>query len=533
LRLTPTRSSLGIALKAFLLPAAICLVVLSPSGTIDATAKIQWIQFKDGHLFYGTDQFGNRIPDFSTAGYEGGGAIIPRIPVRSTLDPLPDGDDTPRIQQAIDALASQPLDENGFRGALLLHAGTYRIGGTINLNGSGIVLRGAGNGTDGTILAAQGLPRTLIRVGGVGSWQPAGPRHRIMDKYVPIGVNTITVDDDHDLKIGDRVVVDWAMDAPFIHLIGMDRIPERKDGQTVRQWEPGMGLKFDRTIVAVEHTSEGERITLDASLTNGMYRAQGPTVWRYTFSERVSHVGIEDLRTDGTAFEKTADVANTETRFDALFASYDSVENAWMRDLVLTHFSRIVNIEQYARAVSIERIQGTDINFPEDRAVPHAFGIDGQQSLIEDCHISGSYSHVWMTQSRVAGPNVFRSCSAKGTHLDAGPHERWATGTLYDELRIEGSIGIQNRSNLGTGHGWAGANNVLWNCEASSYVIEMPPVAYNWAFGTKGSLENLQTQRREIRRGQQSGNAWGQIISPGKHVLPESLYEEQLKERLH
>ena len=531
-------------LKIFFLVVAICLLVLSPSITIDAASKVQWIQFKNGHLFYGTDQFGNRIPDFSTAGYEGGAGAIPGIPVRSTLDPLPDGDDTPRIQQAIDALASQPLDEKGFRGAVPLHPGTYRIAGVIKLNASGIVLRGAGNGANGTVLLAQGMPRALIRVGGIGSWQPAGPRHKILDKYVPIGVNTITVDDDHDLKIGDRVIVDWAMDAPFIHVIGMDRIPKRKDGQTVRQWEPGMGLKFDRTIVALEHTSDGERITLDASLTNGMYRAQGPTVWRYTFSGRVSHVGIEDLRTDGSAFEKTPNFANPETRdendrfvgggyFNALFASYDAVENAWMRNVVLTHYSRIVSIEQFARAVSIVHIQGIDINAPETSAPPHAFGIDGQQSLIEDCHVTGSYNHVWMTQSRVAGPNVFRACSAKGTHLDAGPHERWATGTLYEELQIEGAINIQNRSNMGTGHGWAGANNVLWNCEASSYVIEMPPIAYNWAFGTKGALENLQTQRKEVRRGEQSGNAWGQIISPGKHVLPESLYEEQMKERLH
>jgi len=39
---------------------------------------------------------------------------------------------------------------------------------------------------------------------------------------------------------------------------------------------------------------------------------------------------------------------------------------------------------------------------------------------------------------------------------------RVSRGTLYEELQIEGSINIQNRSNLGTGHGWAGANNVLW-----------------------------------------------------------------------
>lgn len=77
-----------------------------------------------------------------------------------------------------------------------------------------------------------------------------------------------------------------------------------------------------------------------------------------------------------------------------------------------------------------------------------------------------------------------------------------------------------NRNSMGTGHGWAGANNVLWNCESDSYQVETPAVAYNWAFGVKGSLTSPQM-----------GMPQGQIISSGKHVLPQSLYQQQLQER--
>jgi hypothetical protein len=527
-----------------LLAVAASVAALGLWVRIEAKAPKNWIEFKGGRLIYGEDQLGNRIPDFSTAGYGGGGVEIPSVPVRGTLDPVPSVDDTARIQAAIAAIAQLPLDERGFRGALLLHAGTYRIAGTMKLNASGIVLRGDGNGKDGTILVAEGMPRTVIRVAGEGRWEEAGPRHAILGAYVPVGANTILVDDDHDLKVGDTIIVEWAMDALFIQTIGMDRIPPRKDGRTVRQWEPGMGLKFDRRIVAVEHTDKGERITLDAPLTNGMYRMQGATVWRYKFPGRIAHAGIENLRTDGSAFENTKDFGTPQTLdendrfvgggyFDALFAAFDAVENAWMRNVVVTHYPRIVSMEALARAVTVEHIKGVDINTPETRAPAHAFGIDGEQSLVQDCNITGAFNHVWMTQSRVAGPNVFRNCSAKGVHLDAGPHERWATGTLYEGLHIEGSIDIQNRSNMGTGHGWAGAYNVLWNCETGSYVVESPPIAYNWAFGVKGSLENADAERKSVRRGQGGGNPPGQIISAGKHVEPESLYEEQLKERLH
>lgn len=135
--------------------------------------------------------------------------------------------------------------------------------------------------------------------------------------------------------------------------------------------------------------------------------------------------------------------------------------------------------------------------------------------------MTGDFNHVWMTQARVAGPDVFYNCTAKGYHLDAGPHQRWATGVLYDNLRIQGAINVINRNSMGTGHGWAGANSVLWNCEAESYQVETPTVAYNWAFGVKGELKPPQFGMPE-----------GQIVSSGKHVEPKSLYQQQLQERL-
>ena len=119
---------------AVVLAIAALVAALAARARIEAKPPKNWIEFKGGRLIYGEDQLGNRIPDFSTAGYGGGGVEIPNVPVRGTLDPVPSGDDTPRIQAAIAAIAQLPLGENGFRGALLLHAGTYRIAGTVKLN---------------------------------------------------------------------------------------------------------------------------------------------------------------------------------------------------------------------------------------------------------------------------------------------------------------------------------------------------------------------------------------------------------------
>jgi len=528
--------------RAFaLLPVMLALLFISTLRPIGAfagkpeKAHVRWIEFENGKLVYGSDQFGNRVPDFSSVGYETGLKPIPDIATKTALDPAPSGDDTPRIQAAIDELARQPLDANGFRGALLLRAGLYRITGTIQLNASGIVLRGSGTGEHDTLLVTEGMPHTVLSIGGGGEWQHAGPTHAVLDTYAPIGSSVLTVDDDHDLKAGDRVIVQWSMTSAFIHMIGMDEIPSRRDGRAVVQWPTSMGLRFDRRVVAVDRMPQGERLTLDAPLTNAMGREQGAFVFRYTFPDRIDHTGVENLRTDGRAFEKTPNFGNPQTLdesggtprfvgggfFDSLFVQFASVENAWMRNITVTHYSNIVAIGKHARAVTVTDIQGVDIHTPETHSPPQAFMIDGQQSLIENCSMTGDYNHVWMTQARVAGPDVFYNCTAKGYRLDAGPHQRWATGILYDNLRIQGDIKVINRNSMGTGHGWAGANNVLWNCEADSYQVEAPPVAYNWAFGVKASYEPPQLGMPE-----------GQIGSSGKHVQPQSLYQQQLQERL-
>src|SRR6185369_8239282 len=76
------------------------------------------IGFSNGHVTYGFNSVGDRIPDFSSAGYGGGGVTIPTPPVTMTLNPNASGDDTARIQAAIDNIGSMPIGANGFRGVL-------------------------------------------------------------------------------------------------------------------------------------------------------------------------------------------------------------------------------------------------------------------------------------------------------------------------------------------------------------------------------------------------------------------------------
>jgi len=251
-----------------------------PSPAPSANAPAKWISIgPDQRLVYAADARGNQIPDFSNCGYEGGGVPIPLVPVKATVDPAP-GDAGARIQAAIDEVSRLPMDANGFRGAVLLRKGTYPIAGEINLNADGVVLRGEGQGADGTKLVATGArQRSLILLGASGrpvshgddetgdETPEAAPVETkqsipITDTYVPVGARSFHVQDASALRVGESVVVFRPSTENWIHDLGMDRIPQNKT-HTVMQWTAGSkNLPFRRRVTAVN----GNLVTVEAPI---------------------------------------------------------------------------------------------------------------------------------------------------------------------------------------------------------------------------------------------------------------------------
>src|SRR5690349_20257078 len=151
------RSILQLALAPALLPQA-----SAAAQDLDPTTS-KLYPGPGGRLVYVPDDLGNTIHDASHAGYRGGGVAIPTVPPRETIWPVV-GDNSAHIQAAIDRVSSRPLDAAGFRGAVLLRAGYYRIATPLTIRASGVVLRGEGMGDTGTVLIGTGTGRA-----------PAGP----------------------------------------------------------------------------------------------------------------------------------------------------------------------------------------------------------------------------------------------------------------------------------------------------------------------------------------------------------------------
>ncbi len=478
----------------------------------------------DGRLVYVPDEKGNIIPDFSHCGYMGGGVALPDVPVAMTVQPQAGGDDTARLQAAIDDVSARALDANGFRGTLLLKRGKYRIGGTLYIRASGVVLRGEGTGENGTVLIATGTEqRTLIEFEGRSFWQEVGgTRQAIVDDYVPVGTRTFAIADASGFAVGDEILVHRPSTAQWIAAIGMDRI--EMSHPDVRQWEPGTyDFRFDRTITAIE----GNRITIDAPMGNAFEREYGGGwVLKYEYLGRIEQVGIENLR----GVSEFDDSEKDESREDEFidedhawnFVVFSRVQNAWARNITSVHFGyACVTIGNQAKWMTVQDSQCLDPVSQITGSRRYSFPVHGQLSLVQRCYTRRG-RHDYVLHARVPGPNVFLDCTADIAHNDSGPHHRWSVCTLFDNVTVNGNaINVQDRQGSGTGHGWAGAQKVLWNCEAESFIVQKPPTSQNYAIGCIGEKRDGWYRRED-----------GYWESHGRKVNPRSLYLKQLEDRL-
>ncbi|KPK48321.1 MAG: hypothetical protein AMK72_07275 [Planctomycetes bacterium SM23_25] len=479
---------------------------------------------RNGELVYGADAQGNCIPDFSHCGYMGGGVAIPDAPVKRTLAPVSGtGDDTARIQAEIDAVAALPPDEKtGLRGAVLLKRGVYRVSGTLRIAASGVVLRGEGQHLQGTLLAATGTDkRSLIVVQGPSGPRDAGGKHdKVVDAYVPVGARSFALESTDGLKVGDGVFVRRHGNAKWIHEIGMDRIESRPEyPASTKQWEP-FSLDFERVITAID----GPRVTVDVPIVCAI-EAQwgGGEVFVHNGGDRIEQVGIEHLRCHSQFNERVTDSDGgptypaDEDHCETLI-SMDNVANAWVRNVTAKYLSHAcVNLGRGCTFVTAQDSACLAMVSKLTGGRRSVFSIAGQMCLVQRCYTSTA-RHGFAVDSRVCGPNAFVDCLAADEHGSSEPHHCWSVGGLFDNVRAD--IAIQDRQYWGSGHGWAGANYVVWNCEGK-LVCQKPPTAQNYAIGFVGTKD---------------GGAWprpdGHWESTGRHVQPRSLYYTQLRNRL-
>ncbi|MFL5738786.1 MAG: hypothetical protein ACJ75B_01105 [Flavisolibacter sp.] len=464
---------------------------------------------KNGKLQYIPDEKGNILPDFSRVGYREGNVPLPHIAVVKTVEPSENAEE--KIQSAIDEVSKRSPDPNGFRGAILLKKGSYLIPASIHIDVSGIVLRG--EGMDTRLVASGKVQRSLIRVSGKGAIKEiSSTRTKITDPYVPVGTHSFSVSSTDGFKTGDNIIVYRPGTEQWIKDLKMDQIEAR--GGT-KQWQPSeYNFKFERKITKIE----ANKVFIDNPIVLAMEPKYGqPEIYKYNFEGRISNVGIENLYCES---EYESDTAENHG-WDAIH--FDKIENGWVRNVTSRYFGySCVNLDDDARNITVDSCNCLDAKSIITGGRRYSFNNTGQMNLFMNCHATEG-RHDYVTGARVRGPNVFYNCTAKNTHADIGPHHRWAMGTLYDNIVTDGEINIQDRGNWGSGHGWSGVNQILWNCTAKRVAVQSPYVnGKNYCIGLQG----------EKYGGRLKGRPDGEWEGKDRKGLqPVSLYKAQLEER--
>jgi len=492
--------------------------------------KSEWVYpGPDGKLVYKTTATGDRIMDFSHAGYMGGGVALPTVPVKRTVQPSGGADDTGAIQAALNAVGSMPLDGQ-FRGAVLLAPGTYHCLGTITISNSGVVLRGAGNFAEGgpkSVLRLGGRPHTAIVVRASGGGRPAAassrggaseafPTTAIADSYVPAGAISFTVVDASGFHIGDPIEIRRPVTPAWVKFLQMDDLV--RDGKPQTWLRTGSVTVTERRVTAVT----GNRITLDVPLSDSFdakyLSPPGTIVAMISSPARISQAGIEDLGIESPAQA----ISHSEPHFTAVRMNG---EDCWMRDVVIAETMNSVGVN--GRRITLLRVAVNRKALHQGSSRPAEFAPNAGQVLLDRCTVNAD--NVWFagTGSGQAGPIVLLNCVFQGDGR-VESHQRWSTGLLYDNCRApRGGLDFRNRGSMGSGHGWSMGWGVAWNCVAKDYVIQNPPGAVNWMIGCAGT-------NRPLPRpfGSSPTLPLGTMDSNGKAVAPQSLYLAQLAERL-
>lgn len=505
---------------------------------------------KSGKLHYSKDAKGNQLPDFSSAGYGGGGIELPYVPVEKTISALK-GDNTLHIQKAIDEVGALALRQ-GKPATLLLKAGLYEIKGSIHINHAGVVVRGEGDGVDpahSTILFSTdstSSKRTLVYIGNSkakNSWYyKAGKKITITDEYVPVGTTTIRLSDTHLLNKGDQIIIQHDDTEPWLRAIGGG---VGKSGAEPWTLADNLHILYNRYIVAVNHRKK--TITLDAPVFYALDKSLSASyVYKMDPASYITNVGMENLRLDCyynptiTLTDKKYGHYTSDEQHAWTGVKMIAVENGWLKNVTVKGFSGSGVLLTQSSRITVKECKVIDPVSRIHGGRRYGFNTADycQLVLFVDCYARNSRHGFISNGTSTASGNVFLRCSSESAYASSEGHRKWSNGFLFDnykEINYNNStsytLAFLNRGTYGTSHGWAMVTGVAWNCDLTAgnpdkghLIIQRPPTGQNYAIGCNAAKVD--------GNGPFDGEP-GYIEGTNRTGLyPESLYEAQLAHRI-
>lgn len=466
------------------------------------------VKNKQGHLVLVSDDLGNQIPDFSYAGYMASEKQIPLVEPKIFVS-VEQGDATKKIQAAIDYVSQLKPNASGFRGAVVLEKGIYEVNGSLQINHSGVVLRGSGKAENETLLLGTGINReAIVKITGVDDRKYLDTLNFEV-QLTPLGAQKIQLVDPSQLKTNDEITIELPLTNYWIDTLNMNAFGGETGwiGWKPRDWQ----MTWNRRVTAIR----GSDVFLNAPLTMPLDKNFGnPRAVLYTWEGRIENIGVENL-----TIQSAYDNMNPKDEQHRWFGiTMENVKNAWVRQVHFKHLAGgAVNLLNSSQQVTVEDCVATAPISEIAAYRRHTFYTEGQQTLFQRCYSEYGYHDFAVGGLGTTGPNAFIQCESYLPFNNSGTIGSWATGVLFDVVNIDGNaLRFNNREQAGRGAGWTAANSVIWESSASRIDNYSPPTSNNWAFGVWG--------------GTMTGNGHWKDVNT--HISPRSLFYALLEKRL-
>ncbi|MDP2883398.1 MAG: DNRLRE domain-containing protein [Ignavibacteria bacterium] len=322
---------------------------------------------------------------------------------------------------------------------------------------------------------------------------------RITTAVVSTAARSFDIDDPSGLAVGDTIKVTRTPNDAWITALDMAQY-----GWVASEYR----ISYERTITAIS----GKTLTVAVPMVQTIETTYGGgEVSKFSVRGRVSNSGVENMLITSIY------ASDVDENHGWSAITFSQTTDSWVRRVTARYFGYSCIGLYWAYNTTVEDCAMLDPKSITTGSRKYSFYIDkGSFNLFQRCYTRGG-RHDYVTGSRVAGPNVFVDCYSTQTYADIGPHHRYATGVLFDNIR-GGETRVQNRKEMGSGHGWAGAQTMFWNCQSdvSEFKVESPIGALNWGIGCSGLVQN----------GAGFWESWK------TRVTPRSLYYQQLQDRL-
>jgi hypothetical protein len=469
-------------------------------------AQERSLTVKNDSIIYATDSRGNRVIDFSYCGYMSSETTIPNLPVRIYVSQA-DGDQSARIQKAIDYVSSLPADKNGYRGAVLLGEGTFRLSASLRISKSGVVLRGADKNK--TVLLKTGYDRSAVVYVEGQDDRIYSDTVAIASQYVPVNATSLRLKSTAGLAKGDLIAIARPSTKEWIAAVGCESYG---GGISSLGWKPGDNdIVWQRRITAIN----GDEVSFDAPITLAIDEQWGGGyVAKLKWTGRIEQSGVENM-TLVSDYDKSLPKDESHSWTGVYM---DNIVNGWARCLSFSHFSgSAVIVGMASRCVTVEDCIAREPISEMGGMRRQTFLTYGQQTLVQRCYSEYGIND-FAVGYNAAGPNAFVQCDSYYSYGFSGSVGAMAPGLLFDVVNVDGNnISFKNLGQDKNGAGWNTANSLLWQSTAAGLDCYSPAAdAPNRAYGCWGQF---------------SGN--GEWMQSNNHIQPRSFFYAQLQARLH